>query len=265
MRFEKKEMDLFSEVSLCWNFGELVTTFQNFCKNILDLAYDLAYTDFDSLSNAEFYSLIKRAYKLYFTEKDYLNVLTYRNHKNYQFMEFGTNMSFTAYANEGRGYSFDYWKQLYQRRYLAAIALTVQFENKDLVPISLLKDLLVSKDVVLIKEKDKKISEEEDLRFFNEEIQSFPLTPIHKLEASSMNPNGEDFDYFIARLRKKFFKRKVLADVKEMLFEFENDVHAFLQNPNFLIAFEDEMRIIRDWYEGSIEKQKLARISKSLK
>ena len=254
MQIEKKEIDLFSEIDI----EESVTSFKNFIKNILDIANDLTYTNLDTLSDTEYYNLVKRFYNIYFNEKDYLQILKHRNHKEYRLMEFKTNMTYTDYS----GQTADYWKTLYQRRYLAAVSQNVELEANDIFPVTLLKAWMNTKDIILIKETDKPI---ENLDFFYEKAQNLPLVSFYELEASSMKPEGMDFHFFISKLRKKITKKKVLTDVKELLLELQNDLQTFLSDPNFPQGYEEERQEIRKWYKGSIEKQKMARILKKYK
>ena len=259
MQTEKKVIDLFSEI----NMEERVKSFKTAIKNILDMAHDLTYTDLDDLSDTEYYNLVKRFYNIYFTEKDYLKILNRRNHKEYRLMDFKTNMTYTDYIKEKSGSTTDYWKGLYQRSQLAAVSQNVELEANDIFPVVLLKNFITTMDIILIKETDKEI--EEDLDFSSEEAQNLPLIPFYELEASAMKPEGTDFHFFISKLRKKITKKKILADIKKLLLELQNDIQAFLNDPNFPQAYEEERKEIREWYKGAIEKQKMTRILQKCK
>ena len=122
---------------------------------------------------------------------------------------------------------------------------------------------MTTKEIILIKETDKPIKNLDFIHY--EKAQNLPLVPFYELEASSMKPEGLDFHFFISKLRKKSTKKKAPTDVKELLLELQNNLQAFLSDPNFPQGYEEERQEIRKWYKSSIEKQKMTRILKKYK
>ena len=101
---------------------EILKIFQNKIKYILNVLENLINGDLKNMSDEEFYNLISKLYNFDFDEYDYLKIISEVNHQNYNlFINIYTYMTFNDIAREGHGKGFEWWNQLYQITYIAAV------------------------------------------------------------------------------------------------------------------------------------------------
>ena len=229
----------------------LKKTLKNMLKDISNLLYDLYIVDFDELSNEEFYHLIVKSYQISLTSSDILETLKHIYQKPYTLKNVTITMVYKKDMN------------IFQRGYHAAVALNKIKKLEIPLNGSTLKKWVNSKDIILLEALEQELDLKNSYEFSFEKREDFTTMPLAFIEQSLQSINGNNFQFFISLLRKNISKQKVLEDIKMFLIELNNELECFFYANSFLSAMETQ--VLEEWYNSSLEKQKLVRLCKDFK
>ena len=246
---------------------ENAETFKIKIQKYISILKEVVESDFDILTDKELYELLSKIYDISLDDKDYLKMLSIYNDKKYRFIcRIYTTMTFKDRATEGHGRSFDWWEQLYQVYYLAAISDKFEFDYNKTYSKEEIKKLLADKSIVLLKRKAEAINGNID--FIKEEYESIPMINID-IEGYSDNMSQfvlNNFNLFGGLLRKKFTKKKVLNDIKELISDLGKDIDiVFSSISSHDIFYSETAEICKKWYELSEEKIEYQKICKLIR
>lgn len=235
--------------------------------NYIKALKELVDSDFDKLTDEEFYKMLCNIYCISLSESDYLKMLSrYYNQKYSNIYTIPTTMTFTDTATEGHGHSFDYWEQLYQVFYLVATSSQFKFDFNKTYTKDEIKKLLSSKDIIILNKEDTPIDEDE-IEFNEENYESLPTLGIE----------FEDFDDNISQfvlnnfwllgelLRKKFTKRFIIKDVKALIEELDEELRIIFSDVGKSYSSSMTAAICKEWFLSSNENAEYKRIQTVLK
>lgn len=238
------------------NVGENVETFKREVKKYIKMINVLVNTDFKKLSDEEFYTLISKAYYISLDEEDYLKIISKRYNKKFnRFVEIGTHMTFTGLTSEGRGRNFDWWRQLYQLRYIVAVAEDFNIKEDANFSKNDISQMIKDKNIVIVKSTTKSLNGK--LNFKKEKVKNFPIINLDICEE-------ENFPIVISMLRRKFTKKRVLKDMKEYIIELEKDINDVLHDIIKDYDHEETSRLCNEWFTQSQERQTYTRLLEKL-
>ena len=205
---------------------DILETFKKKLQEEIDYVNKLINTDYDKLSNVDFYYLIRDLYSITLTERDFLNFISKKRNKEYTYFKIiPTTMVFNDYKSEGKGKNFSYWKQPYQIFVDVALAEDANIDSKKNYSSIDIKNMY-DKNKITVLEYDS-IELEEYISDI-EELEEYPA-PELKLAKSIIPDNDdykEEFDFYISALRRKLTKKFVLND----LYKYVEDLNEELYN-----------------------------------
>ena len=215
-------------------------------KNVVD-------ADIENLSDEDFFKLLVSVYSIGLDMDDYLELFSKKYNKNYTWVtEIPTTMTFTGRATEGHGRSFDWWEQLYQVQYVAAISDDMEFDYNKVYSKKEIEKLVSDKTIILLEQKDKPINKRyED--FKEESFQYFPIDFDFDQNGNIMSGFILDnYGLYIEMLRKKFTKRKILMDMQDYICDLRTEIDGLIQYSKFGDGIHSEIsRLCKEWYETS--------------
>ena len=241
---------------------EIFETFRDTLKKYINIIDDLVNKDFKKLSDEEFYDILCKVYNKSLNEEDYLKIISKRNNKKYnRFTEIGTFMTFTDTATEGHGRDFSRWKQLYQVRYIVAVAEDTEIEYDSVLRKNDIKKMVKDKSIVIIERKTRPIHNKLNI---NESVENIPSI---KLNCSYSNGiygrmtgsiyKDDNFPIVISMLRRKFTKKRILKDMKDYIEELQDEMNIVLSHLQSGYAYSEVSKLCNEWYDKSQEKEKL--------
>lgn len=244
---------------------EILKIFQNKIKYILNILENLINGDLKNMSDEEFYNLISKLYNFDFDEYDYLKIISEVNHQNYNlFIKIGTYMTFNDIATEGHGKGFEWWNQLYQITYIAALSDDAEIESDVVLTKEEIKRLIESKKIVLVKTNANPILNELP---YSEEVETLPTMDLGfecYSKDSSIELRKQDGLGLVPLLRKKFTKRKIVHDMKAYINELEEDINKLLSMGQDDFIFSRVSKLCSNWYNQSEEKQMIRELVKKV-
>lgn len=245
---------------------EIFETFRDTLKKYINIINDFVNQDLKKLSDEEFYDLICKVYSVSLTEQDYLKIISKRNNQKYnRFTKIGTFMTFTDIATEGHGRDFSWWEQLYQIRYIVAVAEDTNLNSNCNFKKEDIKKLIQNKSIVIIRYESKPINNKLKL---NEEVEEMPSMKLdYSYSFGAMHGfinNDDNFPIIISMLRKKFTKKKIFKDMKEYIEELQEDMEFVLSKSHFNYDYKEVSKLSNKWYETSEEKTKFKSLQKKL-
>lgn len=241
---------------------EIFETFRDTLKKYINIIDDLVNKDFKKLSDEEFYDILCKVYSISLTEEDYLKIISKRNNKKYnRFTEIGTFMTFTDTATEGHGRDFSCWKQLYQVRYIVAVAEDTEIEYDSVLRKNDIKKMVEDKSIVIVERKTRPIHNKLNI---NESVENIPSI---KLNCSYSNGiygrmtgsiyKDDNFPIVISMLRRKFTKKRIRKDMKDYIEELQDEMNIVLSRLQSGYAYSEVSKLCNEWYDKSQEKEKL--------
>ena len=245
---------------------EILNMFQEELRRNLNMLEKLINVDYENISDDEFYNLISEAYSITFNDVDYLNVISKMNNKKFKcFMEIGTYMTFNDIARSGHGKSFDFWEQLYQVKYVVAVAEDAKIENDSILTKKEIKDLIGDNKIVIVQKESVPIYNELQ---FDEAVEVMPSIDLdfnyYDGRVTGDICKNDYFSYFVALLRKKFTKKKIISDMKNCINELENQISEFLSFGHNDSLYSDVLNLCNNWYNTSEERQKVKNLIRQL-
>lgn len=214
----------------------------NKIKNLID-------TDIEKLSDEDFYKLLNSVYYIKPEMSDYLEILSMNNSKKYKYTgKIQTTLTFTGTATEGHGRSFDWWEQLYQVEYVAAISSEMKFDPNKTYSKKEIEKLVSNKTIVLLEQTTTPV----EVTKIDFKQENFENDFVENIDTRSKS-FPENFDLYIPKLRKIFTKKKILLDISKYINAFKNDIQDVITNsdPNNEIA-----SLCEKWYiDSNIEEQ----------
>lgn len=239
--------------------------FKTRLQEYISILKEVVESDFDKLTDKDLYELLSKVYGISLDEDDYLKMLSMYNNKKYTFIHrIPTTMTFKGRATEGHGRSFDWWEQLYQVYYLAATSDTFEFDYNKTYSKEEIKKLTANKNIVLLQQEEEAIN---SIRG-QEEYESIPTLNI------DINGYGDNISKFVLDnyglfgklLRKRFTKKTVLKDMREMI----DDLTAEMQDIFSDIKSSDPnysgtAKVCKEWFDSSSEKAEYQGIQKTLR
>lgn len=244
-------------------------TFKEQVKKYIDTIDNLVNADFSKLSDEEFYDLLCKIYNISLEEKDFLEIISKRNNDKYdRFVEIGTYMTFSSTNTEGKGKNFSWWEQLYQIRYIVAVAEGCwNIDNDSIFSKEDIKNMIDDKSIVIIAKKDKPLNSKPN--FKSEDVQNFPLMNLN-FSNSLFGMYGsihkdENFSVVVSMLRKRFTKRRILKDMRDYVEELQCQIDRVLFKNSDDYAYNEIAKLCGEWFEVSEEKQTYSRLVKKIK
>lgn len=217
------------------------------------------------MSDEEFYNLISKLYNFSFDKYDYLKIISEANHQYYnRFINIYTYMTFNDIAREGHGKGFEWWNQLYQITYIAALSDDAEIESDVVLTKEEIKRLIESKKIVLVKTNANPILNELP---YSEEVETLPTMDLGfecYSKDSSIELRKQDGLGLVPLLRKKFTKRKIVHDMKAYINELEEDINKLLSMGQDDFIFSRVSKLCSNWYNRSEEKQMIRELVKKV-
>ena len=239
--------------------------FKTRLQEYISLLKEVVESDFDKLTDKELYELLSKAYGISLDEDDYLEMLSKLNNKQYTFIhKIPTTMTFTDIATEGHGRSFDWWEQLYQVYYLAASSDTFKFDYNKTYSKKEIKKLTADKSIVLLKREEEAI----DSIRGQEKYEPIPTLDI------DINGYGDNISKFVLNnyslfgklLRKRFTKKTVLKDMREMIDDLTAEMQEIFSDAKSSDPiYSGTARVCKEWFDSSSEKAEYQGIQKILR
>ena len=226
------------------NDVENFKTFKDQVQMNINKIKKLIDTDIEKLSDEGFYKLLNSVYYIKPEMSDYLEILSMNNNKKYKYTsKIQTTLTFTNIATEGYGRSFDWWEQLYQVEYVAAISSEMKFDPNKTYSKKEIEKLVSNKTIVLLEQIETPV-EVTNMDFKKENFENDFVKDIDTRSKSF----PENFDSYIPKLRKMFTKKKILLDISKYINAFKNDIQDVITNsdPNNEIA-----SLCKQWYIDS--------------
>ena len=235
---------------------ENAETFKIRIQKYISILKEVVESDFNKLTDKELYELLSKVYCISLDDEDYLKILSMYNNKKYTLIcRINTTMTFKDRATEGHGRSFDWWEQLYQVYYLAATSDTFEFDYNKTYSKEEIKKLSSNKSIVLLKQKAEAINGNID--FIKEEFEPIPTVDID-IEGYSDNLSQfilDNYSLFGELLRKRFTKKRILKDMKEMIGDLTEDMQEIFSDVNSSDPnYSETARICKEWFDSSEEK-----------
>ncbi len=241
--------------------------FKNKIKEYISILKEVVESDFDKLTDKKLYELLSKIYVITLDEEDYLKMLSKYNNKKYTFIHrMPTTMTITSRATEGHGRSFDWWDQLYQVYYLVATSDTFEFDYNKTYSKEEIKKLLSDKSIVILKQEKEAINGNQN--FVKENYE--PIT-ILNIDIKSYGDNISQFvlnnySLFGELFRKRFTKKDVLKDVKNIIDDLNKEMQEIFSNTQSKEPLYLGTAIIcKEWFDSSEERKKYQGIQKKLK
>ncbi len=269
MYYERKNIDLlectfigpYSFEEQAEEFKKQINEYIKMLKNIYNKL-----SNFNNLSNEDFYELLCKLYYIQFEEKDYLKMLSKLNNKQYiGIYEIPTSMTFNGIATEKFGRNFDWWKQLYQVYFVVAGSTQFNFNYGKVYSKKDVKELLANKDIVIFKETTKRISN--NVNFPKQKYESFVALDVNleNLDDYSSKFIQDNFNLFSEMLRNAFTKKKVLKDLRRFILELNEEIRKVLSySKSKKFMYYTTATICKEWYNSSEEKNDFQVIQKKL-
>ena len=245
---------------------DILKTFQKELKRNVNILENFINRNFENLSDDEFYNFISEVYSIILNDEDYLNIISkMKNNKYNRFMEIGTYMTFKDLASEGHGKSFDCWEQLYQVKYIIAVAEDTKIKYDSILTKKEIKNLIENNKIVIVQTKPEPIYNKLQR---NETIEVMPSIDL-ELDYSNGEATGcicknNNFSYFVSLLRKKFTKKKILKDMRSYINELQEQINRILSSGDGNYLYEQVSKLCNDWYNNSEEKQKIKSLTKRI-
>lgn len=240
--------------------------FRKQIKNYIEDLKEIVDADFDKLNDSELYDLLSKFYSISLDENDYLKMFSRLNNKQYTFLyKIPTTMTFMGGKSEGHGKNFDWWNQLYQVYFLAAISSDIEFDYNKIYSKEEIKQMINDKNIVILKQKSEPI--EDDPEFKQER---FDLIPTLDIDIKEYGNNMSNFviyyfHLFGELLRKEFPKRKVLKDIREFMTYLKDDIEEVFSNAKSNeYLYSGVSTICQDWFQISKVKEDFESIQEKL-
>lgn len=243
----------FSENENAAEFEKTIKKKVSFIKKIVEI-------DFKEMSDENFYDLLTEIYSITLTDSDYLDIISRINNKKYtHFSEIDTQMTFNETAAEGHGRDFSWCQQLYQIRYLIAVAENVNLSLYPTLSKNEIKKLIADKSIVLLQKKAKPLNKKPD--FTKEKLEKLPM--IHCGRYGYVIKD-EYFHYTVSLLREKFTKGIVLKDIRTIFDDLQDKINIILQGKYSDHEHSKIANLCNDWYKNSDEKKECKDLAKKL-
>ncbi len=245
---------------------DILKTFQEEIKRSINILENLINGDFKKMSDDEFYNLISEVYDITLNNEDYLNIISKMKNKKFNhFMKIDTYMTFKALASEGHGKSFDWCEQLYQVKYVIAVAEDTEIEYASILTKKEIKNLIENNKIVIVKMETQPIN---DKLKRNETVETMPSIDLG-LNYSYGNATGyicknDNFSSFVSLLRKKFTKKRIIKDMRIYINELQEQINDILSSGLSDYSYEQVSKVCNKWYNSSEEKQKIRSLTKQI-
>lgn len=212
--------------------------------------------DIDELSNEEFFKLLVSIYSIRLDMKDYLKLFSKKYNKQYnRVTKIPTNMTLIDRATEGHGRSFDWWDQLYQVEYDAAISNDTDFDYNKVYSKKEIEKLVSDKTIILLKQENSPI-QKKDVDFNEESFQYFPID--FDITESGDIMSGfilDNYDLYIDMLRENITQRKILMDIRDYIVYLNSEILAVTSCSGPILNESDEISTLcKKWYDSSNTK-----------
>lgn len=240
--------------------------FQENIKKEIMMINRLLNSNLEKLSNRDFYNLISEFYDVTLEEDDYLDIISKMYNKKFtKFVEIGTYMTFEDIKSEKYGRKSDWWRQLYQIKYIVVVSEDIDIKPDSIFKKADIKKLIKNNKIVIIERKTVAINEK--LKY-NEKPVAFPMTKFNcSYSDDGMYGNIEDNEYFpviISILRKKFTKEKIIIDMKNYLRDLQLQINTILSSNLDNSFHTDTSHTFSNWFNNSKEKEQIKRLSKQV-
>lgn len=237
--YKRNEYDTDYKSSSRWSeiefFGNL--EYIEDVKNDLDAIKRLIDTDFDNLSDEEFFKLISNFYTVYITKKDILDIMSKINGIEYnKFQKLNSRMTFKD-GIEGHRKDFNWWEETYQVVYLVATASNLVLNPKYNYSKDEIKQMAKNKQIICFSKYPKAKGMNPKLPYSEENVSKINMLSLNinskSISEFSLDYNGyfdfsllikdgssfneEVYKSVISTIRKKLTKKKVLKDCKEII------------------------------------------------
>lgn len=264
MNIEKNNISLVEDIYAYWNRASEKDIFNMFKEKVhkyINTVNSIVNTDFEKLSDEEFYDLLCNLYSINLTEMDYLKILSQVNNKKYnRFTEIGTYMTFPGTVTEGHGHDFSWWEQLYQVKYIIAVSEDINIEYDSIFSKEDIKSMIENKNIVIVNNTSVPLDLHNNPNFKQEEVETLPSIHLN------FSRTFDEFDGTISKkfnfpivasmLRRKFTKKKVLDDMRNYIDKLQaqiNEVLSYFQHNQSV--YIEIFKLCSTWFENSEEKQ----------
>lgn len=238
---------------------ENLETFKTKIREYINILKEVVESDFDKLTDKELYELLSKIYVITLDKEDYLKMLSKYNNRQYKTIyRIPTTMTFSGITTEGHGRNFDWWYQLYQVYYLAAISDTFKFDYNKTYSKEEIKKLLSDKSIVILKQEEEAIIGNQN--FVKDDYEAIPTLDI------DIENYGDNISQFVLNnynlfgkiLRKKFTKKVVLKDIKNIIGDLNEELQDIFSTIQFKEPlYSDVIIACKEWYESSEERKKI--------
>lgn len=240
---------------------ENANTFKKKVKKTINMLNNIVNTDFKILKDKEYYELLCKIYDISFEEKDLLEVISKKYLKKYNLIfQIPTTMTFNDIASSGHGRSYDWWDQLYQVTFEAAISEDFEIDYNKEYSIQELKDLIKNKNIVLLNEQ---VNQIESSEFDEEKYVKFETLNIKSQDIKDYIK--KNLSLYIDFLKRKFPKKVILKDIKDMVEELQEQIETVTSyNHQGIPDYNEIATICNKWYSSSSEKETYQALQKKL-
>ena len=244
--------------------------FKKEVKGIISTINEIVEVDFDNSTDKELYELLTKVYNIYLDDKDYLEILSKINNKQYtHYYRIPTTITFYGTKQEGHGNNFSWWQQLYQVYYNVVATSDVNFDCNKIYTKDEMKEMVETKNIVILKQETAEITDYPE--FEKEEYEDLPILNIDINDYGNNLPEFiiNNYQLFGELLRKKFTKQKVLKDMKKSINDLQYDINVLFNyaNPNDTVydtVYSNIARICKEWFDTSSDKEEYESLQKKL-
>ena len=247
-------------------------------KRDLEAIDTLIDSDFNNLSDKDYYYLISRFYEVDLTINDFLNIISRVNGVCYDKIELlNTRQTYEIVRKTGRGKDLDYYNEKYQVRWFVATTTNFNLNPNYNYSIDEIDKMLSNKKVVAISRcgeyigSDKaKLLDEEPLKeiktskiecdsvYVTRQLYRYKLgllfdtQSFNKLAFNSLQPGESDFSQKIYKeacsmIRIRLNKDQVLNDCKKILIFLKNEFDALITciQESYFSVYSDKEKYLK--------------------
>lgn len=246
------------------NGDEVLKIFKKRLTEKIDLVNKLIDTDYDSLTNEEYYYLIRNIFDIILKEQDFLAYISKMRKKEYSyFCTIPTSMTFSEYKSEGKGINSSFWKQTYQVFVEVAVSDKTNLDSKKKYSKEEIRNMYLANQITVL---DYESMELEKFMKDMENFDEYP-TPIYKL-AKKIIPNNEEykneFDFYMNALRRKVNKEFIMGELRKYVEELNVELYDIFISSSMLDEYGKVAKKCKKWFKENNKNDDLNNLSKRL-
>lgn len=246
------------------NDEEILEFFKKKLTEKLELINRMINTDYDKLTNEEYYYLLRNLYGIKLEERDFLAYISkIRNKKYTSFYTIPTTMIFKDYKSEGKGINYSYWKQPYQVFVKVAISEGTKIESKKNYSKVDIRNMHLANKITVL---DYESMEVEDFVRDMEEFDEYPAPP-NKL-AKRIVPHNEEykeeFDFYMEAIRRTVNKNFIMRNLRKYVEELNEELYDIFIYSSMSYGYGEVAKKCKEWFKENNISDSLNDISKRL-